>query len=72
MWRYTGIWDVLNILKANILSSALIVLMIYLFYGFNNISRTLFIIDFLLCTTFVGAIRVGIRIFWKCFKTNVK
>ena len=45
MWRYTSIWDVLNIIKANIISSSLIVSLIYFTSGFASISRSLFIID---------------------------
>lgn len=63
MWRYTSIWDVLNIIKANIISSSLIVSIIYFTSGFVSISRSLFVIDFLICTAFIGSFRIGIRIF---------
>ena len=63
MWRYTSIWDVINIIKANFISSSLIVFYIYFTSGFVSISRSLFVIDFLICTAFIGAFRVGIRIF---------
>lgn len=63
MWRYTSIWDVINIIKANIISTVIIVLFIYLTIGYNTISRSMFVIDLLLCSAFIGISRVGIRIF---------
>ena len=63
MWRYTSIWDVINIIKANIISTAIIVLFIYVTIGFSTISRSMFVIDLLMCTAFIGISRVGIRIF---------
>ena len=63
MWRYTSIWDVINIIKANIIGTVIITSFIYLADGFGTISRTLFIIDYLICTSLIGISRVGIRIF---------
>ncbi len=63
MWRYTSIWDVINIIKANVIGSVLIISFIYFTSGFYTISRSMFIVDFLICTAFIGASRVGIRIF---------
>lgn len=64
MWRFTSIWDVFNIIKANIFASSTIVFLIYMSNGFQNISRTLFIVDFLFCLFFIGTTRVGIRLFF--------
>lgn len=63
MWRYTSIWDVINIIKANMIGTLIITSFIYFAYGFATISRTLFIIDYLICTSLIGISRVGIRIF---------
>ena len=64
MWRYTSIWDVYNIIKANVFSTFIIMLYIYFSLGFGVISRTLFIVDLLVCTALIGTSRVGIRIFF--------
>ena len=64
MWRYTSIWDVYNIIKANVFSTFIIMLYIYFSLGFGAISRTLFIVDLLVCTALIGTSRVGIRIFF--------
>ena len=37
MWRYTSIWDVYNIIKANVFSTFIIMLYIYFSFGFGAI-----------------------------------
>ena len=62
MWRYTGIHDLLNLLKAIVASSAAILFIILVFYRFEGFSRGVFIIDFLLSVMFLGGYRLGIRL----------
>ncbi|MFL2994670.1 MAG: polysaccharide biosynthesis protein [Candidatus Neomarinimicrobiota bacterium] len=64
MWRYTSVWDLLNILKGSFFGSSIIILGVSYFYGFENISRSLFIIDFIICTISISIIRLGIRLFF--------
>ena len=49
MWRYTSIWDMFNIIKANTISTSLICLLIYLSICFSGIGRSVFIIDYTIC-----------------------
>ncbi len=74
MWRYTSVWDMINIIKANTLSSALMVIIIYNTIGFQIISRSIFIIDYIVCTGLVCISRLGIRMFFShiiaVLKTN--
>ena len=72
MWRYTSVWDMLNIIKANIISTALLVLTTYYTFGFANISRSVFIIDFILCIGFISISRLGIRMFFSHFINVLK
>ena len=72
MWRYTSLWDMLNIIKANTLASLILILMIYFSSGFDQISRSLFIIDYILCTGFIGISRLGIRMFFSHIVTFIK
>ena len=64
MWRYTSIFDMIRIVKSNILSTLLLSLGFYFFYSFNGYSRAIFVIDFVLCTVLIGCSRVGIRLFF--------
>jgi len=62
MWRYTSLVDLLNIFKANTVSSGLIILSILFIYRFEGFPRSVFVIDGILCFLFISSIRVGIRI----------
>ncbi len=64
MWRYTSVWDMINIIKGNILASVIMFLAISFYTGFKDFPRSVYIIDFILCSGFIGVSRVGIRIFF--------
>jgi Predicted nucleoside-diphosphate sugar epimerases len=64
MWRYTSVWDMMNIVKANILSTIMLTAIILFSIGFNDLSRSLIIIDFIICTGMISISRLGIRMFF--------
>ena len=64
MWRYTSVWDMINIFKANLLSTFFIIIVINYFIGFKNFSESLIVIDFIVCTGAISISRLGIRIFF--------
>ena len=72
MWRYTSVWDMMNIIKANILGSLLLLITIIFTIGFYDLSRSLFIIDFILCTGSICISRLGIRMFFTHFRDLIK
>ena len=72
MWRYTSIWDIINILKANIVSSIFIFLIIYNFIEINGISNSVFILDFILCTLLISITRTFVRLFYLNYNFFVK
>ncbi len=61
MWRYTSIYDLINILKACTATSAAMVLIILMTYNFVGVPRSVFIINFFLTFLFISGFRVGIR-----------
>jgi FlaA1/EpsC-like NDP-sugar epimerase len=63
MWRYTGLVDLLNILKATITSSAFIILAVLFFYRFQGFPRSVFILDAILTFILIGGLRITIRLF---------
>ncbi len=67
MYRYTSLWDMFNIIKANSLASFILTLLVLLTIGFDPISRSLFFIDFFLCLGFIATSRMGIRMFFTHF-----
>ncbi len=63
MWRYMSIPDLLNLIKATLVSSGIIVLAILLLHRFQGFARSVFIIDASLTVLFIGGARLVIRIF---------
>ena len=64
MWRYTSIFDMIRIVKSNLVASFLFSLVVYFIYSFDGYSRAVFVFDFVFCTTLIGSSRVGIRLFF--------
>ncbi|MCX5871350.1 MAG: nucleoside-diphosphate sugar epimerase/dehydratase [Deltaproteobacteria bacterium] len=61
MWRYTGLRDLQNIIKAVLLSSAIIVSIMLFVNRFQGFSRSVFIMDAILTLLFISGSRVSIR-----------
>jgi len=62
IWRYTGLLDIINILKSSTLSSILIITGILFMYRFEGFSRSVFIFDAFLTFFLVSGIRTAVRI----------
>jgi FlaA1/EpsC-like NDP-sugar epimerase len=60
-WRYAGITDLLDIIKATVCSAVLFCGLVYLIYGFFHFPRTIFIIDPILTIVVIGGIRLAVR-----------
>ncbi len=65
MWRYAGINDLLNIIKATLISTGLFVLYLVAVYSFSNISRSVVLADSLLTIFLIGGSRLSIRLFYQ-------
>jgi FlaA1/EpsC-like NDP-sugar epimerase len=64
MWRYTGITDLLNILKASVLTTFVAMGCVLLVNRFIGFSRAVFLLDGLLTFVFIAGIRVSFRLFF--------
>ncbi|MCP4105923.1 MAG: polysaccharide biosynthesis protein [Desulfobacteraceae bacterium] len=64
MWRYASIHDMINIVKACLISSCIIMAIIIIIYRFQGFSRGVFIIDFLLTLVFLGGFRMSVRLYY--------
>ena len=72
MWRYTGMVDVTNVLKAAILSSLAIMTMLFLLHEFRSFSRSVLLLDGMLTVFFIGGARVAIRLYFSSsLMTNI-
>lgn len=67
MWRYTGISDLLNVIKASTASTLIIILFILYSSLFVGFSRSVFIIDWCLMILFISAFRLCIRFYFERF-----
>lgn len=62
MWRYTSLPDLLNVIKASTTASLLVVTWLLFTRHFVGLSRSVFLLDWLLTMMFIGGVRVGIRV----------
>ncbi|MEA1899613.1 MAG: nucleoside-diphosphate sugar epimerase/dehydratase, partial [Thermodesulfobacteriota bacterium] len=61
MWRYTGIVDLLNVIKAVLVSSLIIITVVLMLSKFQGFSRSIFIIDAVFSLILIAGIRLTIR-----------
>jgi FlaA1/EpsC-like NDP-sugar epimerase len=63
-WRYPGIYDLVNIIKAASVSTLMLALLIYLFYTFEEqrFPRSVIILDWLLTIIMIGGAKLFLRI----------
>ncbi|KPA12152.1 nucleoside-diphosphate sugar epimerase [Candidatus Magnetomorum sp. HK-1] len=64
MWRFTSLFDLVNVVKAVITSSILLILFVVVLHRFEGYPRSVFIIDFGLCLIFIGGLRASIRMYY--------
>ncbi len=63
MWRYTGISDLIGIVKATLAGTLLYISFLALFEPFKIVSRGIILIDFLLTIVAIGGFRLAIRLY---------
>ncbi len=63
MWRYTSIREMLDLMRACLTSSAIIIAVLLITDRFEGFPRSIFIIDFLLTLLLVGGLRITIRLY---------
>ncbi|MCL6582175.1 MAG: polysaccharide biosynthesis protein [bacterium] len=68
MWRYTGLKDLENLIKASLVSSGFMVLLTFAAVRFRGFARSVFLIDSLLTIFLIGGCRLGIRLFFSSWK----
>lgn len=64
MWRYTGIQDMVNLVKANVLASGAVVVFVLVVYRFEGFSRGVFAIDFMMTFLLTAGYRMSIRMYF--------
>ena len=67
MWRYASIKDLLNVIKASVLSSLLITTYILAVYRFDGFSRSVIINDSLITILLIAGFRLSVRFYFEYF-----
>ena len=72
IYRYTSIWDGVKVLKASTTASLLIIVFYSFSFDFEGLNRSIFIMDYLLTTIFIGFVRVSVRFYYSTLRERVK
>ena len=70
-WRYVGMSDLLDIIKAAAVSAPLVCAGVYAFHGFSNYPRSVFVIDAILTVFLVGGTRFAIRAYYESARLHL-
>ncbi|MEW6088380.1 MAG: nucleoside-diphosphate sugar epimerase/dehydratase [bacterium] len=70
LWRYVSMSDLAQILKANALAVVVFILGEVFIYGLKDFPRSVFIIDFAICTGMVAGIRFFVRLFRERYRAD--
>ncbi len=70
-WRYVGMSDLLDIIKAALASSALLLTSVYFAHGFIGFPRSVFIIDLVLTILVIGGMRFAVRAYTESARSLV-
>jgi FlaA1/EpsC-like NDP-sugar epimerase len=63
LWRYTGLWDLCNIIAGVLSSTIVFAALVYWGFGLTNYPRSVVIIDAVLLICFMGVLRLGRRLY---------
>jgi FlaA1/EpsC-like NDP-sugar epimerase len=61
-WKYVGLVDLIDLVKASVLSALCIGALVYSVFGLSVFPRSILFIDLFLTVTFVGAVRMSPRV----------
>ena len=68
MWRFTSLWDAINIVKAVSVAGFFIILLRLVFTpGFAGVPRSMFLLDYMLTLLTVSMSRISVRIYFSHF-----
>jgi FlaA1/EpsC-like NDP-sugar epimerase len=65
MWRFTGIRDLVNIVKASIISSSVIVVSLLTYNRFDGYPRSVYFIDLCLTILMISGLRLFVRMYFE-------
>lgn len=72
MWRYTGLNDLISVVKAATASSVCIIVLILYLNRFEQVSRSVFVIDWSITIILIMGLRIITRLCFESFTEKVK
>jgi len=70
IWRYTSLWDILNIGKSVLSASVVIMLLFGFTIGLDGFPRSIFLLDFIITMAAVCSIRIAVRLYFSHLQLN--
>ena len=70
IWRYTSLWDIINIGKAVLSASVVVILLFGFTIGFDGFPRSIFLLDFIITMIAVSSTRIAVRIYFSHTQTE--
>jgi FlaA1/EpsC-like NDP-sugar epimerase len=64
LWRYTGIWDLRNVIVGVLVSTGLFYILVHWIFGIRPYPLSIFIIDSLVLIFLMGGVRLARRLYW--------
>ena len=71
MWRYTSLNDMVNIVKASLVATFITIAWVLSITRFENISRSVFIIDWCLTVLLISSLRIIVRLCFEEFTEKI-
>lgn len=65
MWRYTSLLDVVDQVKATVTALIVILIAVLFVNRFQGVSRSVYIIDAVICFLFISGFRVAVKLYFK-------
>jgi len=64
IWRYTSLWDIINIGKSALSATVAILILFGMIVGFESFPISIFLLDFILTIFAVSLIRISVRLYF--------
>lgn len=64
IWRYTSLWDIINIGKASVVATLVISIIFGFVSGYIGFPRSIFLLDLINTIILLGAIRIAVRLYF--------